>query len=126
MTVRPKATRHRWSDLAEDHPMPLLARRRVIAERMMISEVRLYKGCDVPLHAHENEQIAVVVSGKIRFRVGDELEELTLVGGEVLCLPSGVPHAAHAVEDTVVLDLFSPPSEGTGIDRRAHEQAVPG
>ena len=111
-----------WTELDCDHPMAGIARRRVIGERMMISEIRLEKGCDVPMHAHENEQIAVVVSGRIKFLLGDEGEagEEILEGGEVICLPPNLPHAAHALEDTLVLDLFSPPSETTGIDRRAH------
>ena len=40
--------------------------------------------------------------------------------GEVLHLPSNCPHSAEALEETVVLDIFSPPSERTGIDPRAH------
>jgi quercetin dioxygenase-like cupin family protein len=111
---------YRWEDLEQDHPMEKLDRRRIIGERVMLSDVLLHRGCVVPTHAHENEQFALVVSGKIRFRIGvegAEQKELVLGAGEVLHLPSNVPHAAEALEDTRVLDVFSPISEGTGIDR---------
>lgn len=114
------AVHHNWSSLPVDSPMALLERRRVIGERVMISHVTLHKGCKVPTHAHENEQMSCILSGKLRFGLGAEgsLEwrEVTLGAGEVLHLPSNVPHSAEALEETVVLDVFAPPSMGTGID----------
>ncbi len=102
--------------------MPKLARKRIIGTQMMLSQVRLDRGCFVPTHAHENEQFAVIVSGALKFGIGAEGSpdryEIIVRGGEVLHLPSNVPHSAEALEDTVVLDCFSPPSEKTGIDRR--------
>lgn len=112
---------YRWSDLKVDAPMALLERRRVVGERMMLSNVLLKKGCDVPLHQHENEQFAVVMSGKVRFGLGapgtPQRREVVLGAGEVLHLPANVPHSALALEETVILDMFSPISETTGIDR---------
>ena len=109
---------YRWEDLPLDKPMNLLDRRRIIGDQAMISQVRLYRGCDVPMHAHENEQFAMVMSGCLRFRIGEKSpRELVVSGGEVLHLPANVPHSAYAEEDTLVLDVFSPPSEKTGIDR---------
>lgn len=121
-TSKPTATKFRWADLSADRPMALLERRRVIGEKAMISRVALDKGCIVPTHAHENEQFACLLSGKMRFGIGaegsPERREMVLTGGEVLLLPGGVPHSAEALEDSVILDVFSPPSEKTGIDRR--------
>ena len=121
MTTSVNAIRYRWSDLPKDHPMSLLERRRIIGERLMLSEVLLQKGCRVPTHAHENEQFACVVRGRIRFGLGDEdspqREEVVLEAGEVLHLPSFVPHSAEAIEETLVIDIFSPPSEKTGVDQ---------
>lgn len=101
--------------------MPLLSRRRVIGEKAMISEVRLEKGCRVPTHAHENEQFTCIVAGKLRFGIGAEgaadRYEVDVSAGEVIHLPANVPHSADALEDTRVLDIFSPPSATTGIDR---------
>ena len=113
--------RYRWSELPTDRPMSGIERRRIIGERMMVSEVVLQKGCVVPSHAHENEQMALVVRGRIRFGIGatdsPDRQELVLTGGEVLHLPPNVPHSAEALEETLVLDLFSPISEKTGVDQ---------
>jgi quercetin dioxygenase-like cupin family protein len=114
------AARYRWSELPGDRPMPLLERRRVIGRQMMISQVLLEKGCFVPTHAHENEQFACVLRGRLRFVIGPAGDragsEIDVAEGEVLHLPSNVPHSALAVEETLALDLFSPPSATTGID----------
>ncbi|MGE3108594.1 MAG: cupin domain-containing protein [Phycisphaerales bacterium] len=116
------ATVFRWSDLPHDSPMPMLRRQRIIGERMMISNVHIDAGCSVPTHAHENEQISCVVSGRVRFGIGEvdspARREVILGPGEVLLIPANVPHSAVALEATQVLDLFSPPSATTGIDRR--------
>jgi quercetin dioxygenase-like cupin family protein len=102
--------------------MDQLERRRIIGDRVMISEVLLEKGCTVPTHAHENEQFAYVVRGHCRFGIGAEgsaeREEVVVKGGEVLHLPSMVPHSCVALEETLVLDIFSPTSEKTGIDKK--------
>jgi len=117
-----KAVCYRWTELPTDTPMPLLERRRVIGEQAMISHVTLKKGCTVATHAHPNEQFACILSGRLKFTLGDEnaarREEVTAHPGEIVHLPSNVPHAAEALEDTVVLDIFSPPSATTGIDRK--------
>ena len=116
-----QATRHSWDDLPRDRPMAQLERRRIIGEKMMISQVFLQRGCLVPTHQHENEQFACIMSGTMRFGIGAEgapnRREMTLKAGEVLHLPANVPHSAEALEDCLVLDLFSPPSQTTGIDR---------
>ncbi len=120
-TQRRSAVRYRWRDLPPDHPMALVSRRRIMGEQMMLSEVLLDKGCVVPTHAHENEQMACIVRGVVRFGIGAEgssdRRELLLKAGEVLLLPANVPHSAEALEEALVLDIFSPPSATTGIDR---------
>ena len=111
---------HRWSETSTDNPLPGIARRRVIGQQMMISEIRLDRGAVVPTHAHENEQFACVLTGRLRFGLGAEGSpercEVEVGAGEVLHLPSNVPHSAEALEDAYVLDCFSPPSEATGVD----------
>ena len=121
MKTESGAVHVRWSDQPVDRPMDLLERKRVIGQQAMISRVLLKKGCDIPTHAHENEQIAIVISGKARFGLGAEgsaaRSELIVGPDEVLHLPSNVPHSCYAMEDTLILDVFSPPSQKTGIDR---------
>jgi quercetin dioxygenase-like cupin family protein len=102
--------------------MPLLERRRIMGRQAMVSHITLRKGCLVPTHAHENEQISCILSGRLRFGLGaegakDQRVE-TLGPGQSILLPSMTPHSAEALEDTIVLDIFSPPSATTGIDRR--------
>ena len=111
---------HRWQDLPEDCPMPLLSRRRVVGSQAMLSHILLQEGCRVPAHHHENEQFACVLSGRLRFGLGTreagDYREVDVKEGEVLHLPANVVHSAYALEDSVALDVFSPPSEKTGID----------
>ncbi len=110
-----------WSELPVDRPMALLERRRIIGEQAMISHITLRKGCAVPMHSHENEQFSCVLSGRLRFGVQDGAKgaqrDVVVGPGEAIHLPGHVPHSAYAEEETVVLDIFSPPSAGTGIDR---------
>ena len=86
----------------------------------MISHVTLYKGFQVAAHSHENEQISCVLSGRLQFGLGNvgqsDYREIVVRGGEALLIPANALHSAEALEDTVVLDVFSPPSETTGVD----------
>jgi quercetin dioxygenase-like cupin family protein len=89
-----------------------LARRLITGERMMLAHVYLKKGAIVPRHAHENEQLTYILEGALRFWIGeDESEVLDVRAGEVLHIPSHVPHKAEALEDTLDVDIFSPPRQ---------------
>lgn len=116
------ATVHSWTKLVTDKPMALLERQRVIGEQMMVSRVFLAKGCDVPTHKHVNEQMSIVLSGRVRFGFGEvgstSRREVEVGAGEVVQLPAWVAHSAFAIEDTLILDMFSPPSATTGIDEK--------
>jgi quercetin dioxygenase-like cupin family protein len=116
----PDAQIYSWGELTADAPMVLLSRRRIMGEMAMLSQVTLEKGCTVPRHNHSNEQFCCVLSGRLRFWLGDEgpgHREVEVAAGQVLHLPAHVPHSALALEETVVLDVFSPPSSTTGVDR---------
>jgi quercetin dioxygenase-like cupin family protein len=75
----------------------------------MVARVLLKKGCVVPLHSHHNEQVTYILEGTLKFGLNDE--EIIVRAGEVLCIPPNVPHEAVALEDTVDLDIFTPPRE---------------
>jgi quercetin dioxygenase-like cupin family protein len=115
------ATVHTLKDLPADRPMPRITRRRIIGDRMMVSDVLLEAGFDLPAHHHANEQFVVVLSGRCLFGLGApgtrEYREVEVAAGQVLVLPGGVPHSCRALEETRILDLFSPPSVTTGVDR---------
>jgi quercetin dioxygenase-like cupin family protein len=104
------AVRHlRWADLPKETVTDKLSRRLVTGDRMMLAHVYLDKGCIVPKHSHENEQITWILEGALKFRIGDDgAEEVIVRAGEVLHIPSNVPHAAEALEDTLDVDIFSP------------------
>jgi quercetin dioxygenase-like cupin family protein len=107
-----KATFYRWSDMPLEELHDKLSRRLITGERMMLAHVYLKKDCLVPKHQHENEQLTYILEGALRFRLGDDLNEEVIVrAGEVLHIPSNLPHEAVALEDTLDVDVFSPPRE---------------
>jgi len=107
-----RATWYRWEDLPREEVNDRLSRRLITADRIMLAHVYLKKGCVVPKHSHENEQLTYILEGALRFKVGDDgAEEIVVRAGEVLHLPSNLPHEAHALEDTLDVDVFSPPRE---------------
>jgi quercetin dioxygenase-like cupin family protein len=114
-----KATAFSWPDVAEDNPIQLLHRRKILGEKMLVARVSLKKGCLVTTHHHDSEQIAMVQSGHVRWNIGaddaPERYELEMRGGEVLVLPSNVPHGIMALEDTEIIDVLSP-AGAMGID----------
>lgn len=87
---------------------PLMDRQMVYGEKAMVARLVLRKGAVVPEHRHENEQISYVLDGALRLTMGDG-RVVTLRSGEVLVIPSNLPHSAVALEDTLDLDIFAPP-----------------
>jgi quercetin dioxygenase-like cupin family protein len=103
-------THYRWNDMPKEELKPDLHRRLIAAERMTLGHVYLGRGCVVPKHSHENEQLTYILEGTLRFWLGDDDAEIVDVkAGEVLHIPAHVPHRAEALEDTLDLDVFSPP-----------------
>ena len=107
-----RTTLYRWEEMPKERVSDLLERRLITCDRMMLAHVYLQKGCIVPKHAHENEQITYILEGALRFWIGeDEEQEIIVRAGEVLHIPSHVPHKAEALEDTLDVDIFSPPRQ---------------
>jgi quercetin dioxygenase-like cupin family protein len=105
-------THFRWDRIPAERLKGTISRRLVTGERMMIAHVYFRKGDDVPRHSHENEQITYILEGALQFWFGEHDErELTVRAGEVIVIPSNVPHRALAVEDTLDVDIFSPPRQ---------------
>ena len=102
----------RWEDMPKERVTDLIDRRLITGDRMMLAHVYIRKGAVVPKHSHENEQLTYILEGALRFRIGeDEAEEVVVGAGEVLHIPSNVPHMAEALEDTLDVDIFSPPRQ---------------
>lgn len=95
-----------WSELELDKVTELISRKLVAGDRQMLAQVYLKRGALVPLHRHDSEQMTYVLDGLLKVRVDGE--EVIVRDGEVIRIPSGVPHQAEALADTFELDLFSP------------------
>jgi quercetin dioxygenase-like cupin family protein len=103
---------HRWEDIPREKLNDKLDRRLVTGERIMLAHVYLKKGCVVPKHSHENEQLTYILQGALQFWLGeDQQEEVVVRAGEVLVIPSNLPHKALALEDTLDVDIFCPPRQ---------------
>src|SRR5881275_3517554 len=102
----------RWDSMKKERVSDMLDRRLVTGDRMMLAHVYLKQGCIVPKHSHENEQLTYILEGALRFWIGeDESEVIDVREGEVLHIPSHVRHKAEALEDTLDVDIFSPPRQ---------------
>ncbi len=102
-------TQYRWADIPEESLNPLLSRKLITGDRVMLAHVILKKGSIVPAHQHENEQVTYILSGALKFEL--QGKEIVLREGDVLHIPSNVVHSAIALEDTLDLDIFSPPRQ---------------
>ena len=96
-----------WSRVPLEDLKPLLQRQFVVGQEIMLARVLLRKGCIVPLHSHHNEQLTYILEGALKFWIDGK--EIVVNAGEVLCIPSNMPHQAEALADTVDLDVFAPP-----------------
>ena len=106
--MAPSAARlHRWDEIALEKITEMISRKVVAGDRLLLAHVYLKRGALVPIHRHDSEQVTYVLEGSLRVHVNDE--EVTVREGEVLHIPGGTPHQAEALDDTLELDVFSPP-----------------
>jgi quercetin dioxygenase-like cupin family protein len=111
-TAAVRVNHYRWDDIPAETLKPGLSRKLITGERMMLAHVYLKKGEVVPKHSHDNEQLSYILSGSMRFRFGaDGEQEIVVSAGEVVVIPSNMPHSAVALEDTLDVDVFCPPRE---------------
>ena len=99
-------TLHRWDEIALEKVTEMISRKIVSGEREMLAQIYLKRGALVPIHTHDSEQMTYILQGALRFVVDGE--EIIVREGEVLHIPSRLPHQAEALEDTLELDVFSP------------------
>ena len=112
-----------WRSVLLEDLNALLQRQFVVGQNVMLARVLLKKGCVVPEHSHHNEQITYILEGALKFWIDGR--EIVVNAGEVLLIPSHMPHKAEALEDTVDLDVFNPPRADwiDGSDRYLRGQA---
>lgn len=95
-----------WDEMEKEQMSDVISRRIIAGEKAMIAQVFIAKGGVVPEHCHEAEQITYILEGALKFEL--EGREVVVGKGQVLRIPSWVPHRAIALEDTLDLDIFSP------------------
>ena len=111
---------YRWAEVEPDRPIDLLTRYKIQGTNILAAKVHLARGCHVALHQHASEQLAIVVSGRVLWTIGEqgqEQDQLEMGGGEVLLIPPNEWHGVDALEDTEIIDILSPPG-AMGIDRQ--------
>ena len=103
------ATLTRWDDQPLDHVNATFDRRLVSGDNVTIAQVYLKPGGGAPKHHHVHEQFSYIMRGTLRFWIGDEEKVVDVRAGEILHLPSNLPHRAEALDDVFAIDVFSPP-----------------
>ncbi|RLB76922.1 MAG: cupin domain-containing protein [Deltaproteobacteria bacterium] len=81
----------------------------VHGEKTMLCEFRIKEGKSIPTHEHPHEQTGYLVKGRMKFTVQDS--EIEVKQGDSWCIPGGTPHSAEVIEDSIVIEVFSPPRD---------------
>jgi quercetin dioxygenase-like cupin family protein len=97
---------YRWVDVPSEQINETVARRFITGDSVTIGRFELKQGGIVPSHAHANEQISMVMSGVVLFRIDGR--ETVVKAGEVMQIPANVPHEVEVLEDALAIDVFSP------------------
>ena len=95
-----------WDSMEKEVLSDTIARKIISGEKAMVAQVFIKKGGVVPEHHHDAEQITYIMEGALQFQI--EGKQIVVGKGQVLLIPSNVPHSAVALEDTFDLDIFSP------------------
>jgi quercetin dioxygenase-like cupin family protein len=98
-----------WDEVELETVNPQMQRRIVTGERLTVARIYFKDGFLVPMHSHEQEQVTQVISGNMRFTIGDNREKVFELGpGDVIVIPSKVPHEALCIGDVEEMDTWSP------------------
>lgn len=76
-------------------------------DEAMVCEFFLERGAEVVAHSHHNDQVGYIVFGKFEITIGSETH--ICIPGDSYAIPGGVEHCGVALEDTITIDIFSPP-----------------
>jgi quercetin dioxygenase-like cupin family protein len=109
MTTVDTASGLRWDDVPLETVNPMMTRRVITGELMTVARIYFKDGFLVPRHSHHNEQVTQVISGKMRFRFGENGEQqFDVVAGGVVVIPAHLPHEALCVGDVEEMDMWAP------------------
>ena len=96
-----------WDDIEWEPVTDEVSRKVIMGDNMMMVLYKFAKGTIWPMEQHKAEQCGYVVKGKIEFTTGGKT--LILNPGDSYMIESMAPHESHYIEETVLVDLFSPP-----------------
>ena len=102
-------TLHSWNEIEREQMNALVVRQALHGTHMTIARLDLKAGAMVPTHHHVNEQMTVLISGKLRFIFPEKT--MDVVGGEVMEIAPNLPHSVEALEDSIAIDVFNPVRE---------------
>ncbi len=91
-----------WKAVEEGIRMKVLS----YGENLMMTMVKFKKGTTAPMHSHPHEQISYILEGKFVYRIGGE--EKIMERGDSVYVPSNAKHNVTALEDGIILDVFTP------------------
>ena len=104
--MKTNAVRHCWADIPSEQINETIARRFITGDSVTVGRFELKRGGVVPSHSHANEQVSMVLSGALLFRIDGQ--ETVVRAGEVMQIPGNVAHEVEVLEDTLAVDVFSP------------------
>lgn len=83
-------------------------RRRVLAynEKLFLAEHQMVKGWSGAMHSHPHDQVVYIVRGRLKVSCLGKTFELH--AGDTFVVRGGVQHGASALEDSLVIDVFTP------------------
>jgi quercetin dioxygenase-like cupin family protein len=99
-------TTYNWSDIPVEQMNAATTRQVIHAEHLTIARIGIARGGAVPTHAHVNEQVLNLISGRLKVILDGK--EIVLEGGQTLVIPPNLPHSVEALETVVAVDVFSP------------------
>lgn len=113
LTSAPRVARkYAWSEISREQVNPSMIRRMIAGDRTLVASMQFRDGFLVPQHHHVHEQVTLVQSGTLRFRLGADRSQVVDVGpGEVLVIPSNLPHEVLCIGDVEEMDVFTPVRE---------------
>jgi quercetin dioxygenase-like cupin family protein len=101
-----------WNSVPAEIVNPSMSRQIVSGDKLMIARIKFTDGFIVPLHFHVHEQVTQVISGKMRFWFGENKEQTMELGpGDVIVIPSNLPHEALMIGEVEEVDTWAPPRQ---------------
>ena len=101
---------HSPKTIKTKEPVKGISIRSVYLDNVMLTHIEFEPGSIIPEHRHSNEQITLILEGKMDMAVGNEKK--TVVKGDVIVIPANIEHSAKILDEfTIAVDAWSPARE---------------